>query len=322
MVNGTALAHPWAIKEERTLAGSGRLKPVTIWGYEEPENNLEMSQSFDHAEELLQFSNDVQILISTHSPAFYSLIGAHNSVKGYNVVPSPDGTTLQSISGKELHGLNESLGLMTLVAPYVKEKAELVASITKQAESLAQQLAAREVLVVLVAGQTDAQYLAAALDIYVENRLEVIAVSHIGTVGAGGSAGAGDQNLMRFAKEIAKQTEISHNRVLVMLDCDVTSLPPDEGRIMYRRIPLNVANMRFKRGIENLLPDNAEWDNFYSESEKTDEYGAKTIVRKLSKQLLCNAVCDPNSELQLSFSDRFEGFEQVVNEIKLAASLS
>ena len=44
-----------------------------IWGYEEPENGIEMLKCFDLAREFYDFSDTVQEFITTHSPAFYLL---------------------------------------------------------------------------------------------------------------------------------------------------------------------------------------------------------------------------------------------------------
>lgn len=45
-----------------------------IWGYEEPENNVELSSCFDLSEQFwTTYSDRHQILLTTHSPAFYSL---------------------------------------------------------------------------------------------------------------------------------------------------------------------------------------------------------------------------------------------------------
>lgn len=60
--------------------------PITsIWGYEEPENGIEMRKCFDLAKELLDFSFEVQEFITTHSPAFYQL-GNEKTVKVYYTI--------------------------------------------------------------------------------------------------------------------------------------------------------------------------------------------------------------------------------------------
>lgn len=47
----------------------------SIWAYEEPENNLELASAVQLADELMAVaaSNSAQVLLTTHSPAFYDL---------------------------------------------------------------------------------------------------------------------------------------------------------------------------------------------------------------------------------------------------------
>lgn len=137
--------------QEQKSSGSGRSRSETIWGYEEPENNLELTQAFQQAEELLQYSKEIQILISTHSPAFYSL-AERSGVSGYSVLRDDDGTSLTRLDTVGLGEVNESLGLMQLVAPFIKEKAEEVTKIRNLAESLARKISETQALIVLVAG--------------------------------------------------------------------------------------------------------------------------------------------------------------------------
>jgi predicted ATPase len=44
-----------------------------VWGYEEPENNIEIGQAYKFAKTFVAHANEQQILLTTHSPAFYSL---------------------------------------------------------------------------------------------------------------------------------------------------------------------------------------------------------------------------------------------------------
>ena len=43
-----------------------------IWGFEEPENGVEYLSSFEMAQEFYSYISDCQILLTTHSPAFYT----------------------------------------------------------------------------------------------------------------------------------------------------------------------------------------------------------------------------------------------------------
>jgi hypothetical protein len=140
----------------------------------------------------------------------------------------------------------------------------------------------------------------------------------VGTVSAGGSQGAGDQNLLRFAKEVSNQGTLFHNHILVLLDCDVAGLPVDSDRIFYRKIPHDDTNAVFKKGIENLLPSEVAQPQFYDESVKIDDYGAQSTVRKINKQRLCDAVCDGSVELPIAYAERIGAFEPIIALIREA----
>ena len=98
---------------------SWTVRGSTIWGYEEPENNLEMGVAFEQARKFQEYSRDIQILITTHSPAFYNLIGSENCT-GYYVRQSKDGKT-ELTPIRDPAELDESMGIMPLVTPYIAD---------------------------------------------------------------------------------------------------------------------------------------------------------------------------------------------------------
>ena len=85
--NGIALSHrgdgirtrhiPILLEKISTLHAElkekGELYDRFIWGYEEPENNVELLACFDMADQFWEASEYHQIFITTHSPAFYGL---------------------------------------------------------------------------------------------------------------------------------------------------------------------------------------------------------------------------------------------------------
>lgn len=93
-----------------------------LWGYEEPENNLEMLAAFKLAQDFLDYSKDIQILITTHSPGFYTLKENNNEkVNLFKVIKEKN----KEAEINELityNDLDSDMGIMPLIAPYVKEK--------------------------------------------------------------------------------------------------------------------------------------------------------------------------------------------------------
>ena len=74
---------PILLNKISTLTSDLKIKRTTkshfIWGYEEPESNIELSASFDMANEFLEdYSKNHQVVIATHSPAFYDIPEKNN----------------------------------------------------------------------------------------------------------------------------------------------------------------------------------------------------------------------------------------------------
>lgn len=93
-----------------------------IWGYEEPENNLEMLASFKLAEQFVDYSKDIQLLLTTHSPGFYSLKGKHPSNVNLFKVSKQDGKDALIFNLDSHSLLDNDMGLMPLITPHIQEK--------------------------------------------------------------------------------------------------------------------------------------------------------------------------------------------------------
>lgn len=112
------------IADQRNInASSGHIRSDTIWGYEEPENNLELSKAYELRDEFLQYSADTQIFLTTHSPAFYGLceVAKKDSSTRYFVTKAIDGTAIKdSAAGEAISNLDKQLGLLPLVEPHIR----------------------------------------------------------------------------------------------------------------------------------------------------------------------------------------------------------
>jgi energy-coupling factor transporter ATP-binding protein EcfA2 len=126
-------------EQRKTNFARGKPPPETLWGYEEPENNLELAKQIEEADEFLRSSNSIQLLITTHSPAFYGVAKNHAWANIWFAQRSDGRTEFQRSSSTQ--NLDKSLGLMPFVEPYlqkaVDERNQLQASIKKfHAQSL------------------------------------------------------------------------------------------------------------------------------------------------------------------------------------------
>lgn len=110
-------------EQEKRLSIPGYVKPDTIWGFEEPENNLEFKSAFKVAEEIKKYSEDIQIFMTTHSPAFYSMDKSENDgVKSYFVSLNADGCTeLRVLTHNDNDIVHEDMGFLPIITPYLQE---------------------------------------------------------------------------------------------------------------------------------------------------------------------------------------------------------
>lgn len=106
-------------QQSRSRRVKGSPQSQTIWGFEEPENNLEMSKAADLAKEFVDYSKEIQIFATTHSPAFYSL-GTSVSDTGIFLVTGTgeDGNTVvKPVKPGELEAVDEHIGILPIIAP-------------------------------------------------------------------------------------------------------------------------------------------------------------------------------------------------------------
>ena len=138
----------------------GAVPVTTIWGYEEPENGIELLKAFDLASELYDFSNDVQMLLTTHSPAFYNLNSKSNAKLFYVTKKGDNGQSefVENLSEKDIH---KKIGIMPLISEYIGEQEKKY----KELEQLLQE-AIIDCNTIVVEGKTDRKYIEKAISIY------------------------------------------------------------------------------------------------------------------------------------------------------------
>lgn len=113
-----------------------------IWGYEEPENNLEFKRAQELSEsfKMLAESDFSQVILTTHSPIFYNMHLQEDCApfcNAYHVVHKgvEVGTTV-TLASEAAHTLDESMGVMSIIAPYIHTAQKALAEALLQAESL------------------------------------------------------------------------------------------------------------------------------------------------------------------------------------------
>lgn len=158
-------------EKKKELQKKGSPPASFIWGYEEPENNLEFSNAIDLADELVDFAkNDVaQILLTTHSPVFYDLAKKNDAVFIQHVSKqtNDEGTKAR----KDDTGLDESLGTLALIDSRISEVVEQVRE-QEKAEAEAAALIAQNRPKIFVEGESDRIILQKVMGIYFPDRIE------------------------------------------------------------------------------------------------------------------------------------------------------
>ena len=93
-----------------------------IWGFEEPENGVEYLSCFEMADELYSYRKECQMLITTHSPAFYMKKGCDDA-KCFYVYKDERGASKYE-SEIPVDDISEKIGFLPLVSPYIKHEQE------------------------------------------------------------------------------------------------------------------------------------------------------------------------------------------------------
>ncbi|EOU1295275.1 ATP-dependent endonuclease [Cronobacter sakazakii] len=147
-------------EKRKGLQTQGNPPYTFIWGYEEPENNLEILNSIKLADQFRTLiGNPVsQLFLTTHSPAFYNLAKQEpNIINCYYVdKDSNDMTCCES----DLSKLDKKIGLLDLLAPHIEVMKKQLSDI----DSVSQ--LGKEKPVLYIEGPSDEIILKKGIEIY------------------------------------------------------------------------------------------------------------------------------------------------------------
>lgn len=145
----------------------------SIWAYEEPENNLELGSAIQLADELHTLANNftAQVILTTHSPAFYDL-GQREDAVALNFVTraaNVEGTITKS----DATGIDESLGTLAMLGPRISE---MVKEIREQevARHEAARMAEQHCPRIFVEGESDKIVLERALQLFFPHAVDAV----------------------------------------------------------------------------------------------------------------------------------------------------
>lgn len=154
--------------KKRRLQVRGSAPHTFIWGYEEPENNLELSSSVELADQFWDFVDHgiSQIFLTTHSPVFYNLhrknVGEER-ITCHHIFREVDSDGTKEAS--ELGDLDDRMGTTALFAPMVTDLEDKVRR-QEQARAEVEQLAQANRRKLLVEGPSDKLIVDKALSVF------------------------------------------------------------------------------------------------------------------------------------------------------------
>lgn len=144
--------------EDQKTRNQGSMKVNTIWGFEEPENGMELSKAFELADDFLEYTDSIQMFITTHSPAFYMKKNDVRTQIFY--ITQNEGTKISTTVNGTYIG--KTMGLMPIVAPYIEEQEKKI----KEAQRLIENNLLYDKPTIMVEGKTDKQYLELAIKLF------------------------------------------------------------------------------------------------------------------------------------------------------------
>ncbi|NKI59618.1 ATP-binding protein [Labrenzia sp. PO1] len=172
--------------KKRGLQVRGAQPHTFIWGYEEPENNLELSSCVELADQFWGFIGHgvSQVFLTTHSPVFYNLhrkqAEGECKISCHHIFRETDEAGTNQLS--ELADLDDRMGTTALFAPMVTELEDRVRR-QEQARAEVDQLAQANRRKIFVEGDSDKLIIEKSLLVFAAERAAEIDVET--KVGAG-----------------------------------------------------------------------------------------------------------------------------------------
>ena len=159
-----------------------------VWGYEEPESNLEFKWAADKSEEFMKYAKErhLQILLTTHSPSFYFLKDKYpESVNLYWANKEDISTSL--VKQKGCIEPHKELGLVDLIEDAASHNKELLGKINR--------LKNGKIAILCVEGKTDEAIYKRALEIFDPDLANIVGLLPCkGAQGVRMQVGDGDNN--------------------------------------------------------------------------------------------------------------------------------
>ncbi len=150
-------------------------KEYHVWGFEEPENSLELANAIEEAKTFLELgkANNKQIFLTSHSPAFFSL--KDDGVSKYFVSKTHEhmgrlNSVIKELSEDSTQLPSELMGEtphLPVISSYLEQAHAEIEKSKELSASLEQKLLQHNASIVFVEGATDAAVFAKAWELFV-----------------------------------------------------------------------------------------------------------------------------------------------------------
>lgn len=160
-------------KKKAELLKRGGAPISSIWAYEEPENNLELASAIQLADEMYDVakSNTAQVIITTHSPAFYDLALKKDEVSLHYIKRASDETG--TVIHKETSDIDKDIGTLALLGSRIPDLINKVRA-EEAARHKAIELAENGRATIFVEGESDRLILERCLSIFFPHAKELV----------------------------------------------------------------------------------------------------------------------------------------------------
>lgn len=242
---------------------------------DEIDSHLHSDLQHDVLPYLIAMFPRIQFIVTTHAPLFLLGMEKKFGEDGFVIVEAPSGIR---ISAERFSEFGRSLDLLQATRAFEQR-------VREQAIAAARPR-------VICEGETDPKYLRTAAELLgYEQLASSVDFDWIGQRSAGGAEEGGKANLNSAFKLLRSNPSFIHAPTVLFYDSDAQKPSEDAGQLYIRSMTRNPANELSPGGIENLLPEVALEDRFYSESRK--QIGTKLVTtRDIEKVRLCNFLCD------------------------------
>lgn len=201
----------------------GGVRYTHIWGFEEPENNVEMSAAFKMGDEFVDVvanSELHQLLITTHSPIFYRLDSNRPEVTEWltsHFVSKRGNETF--IDTLDPDSVDESMGLMPIVAPYVAKAKKKHDELKGQLATVLQ-IAAQQRPTVFLEGESDRVVIMKAWETFGGGQLDQVNIN--AGEGAYGGANALHSRALAWLLTLRHREVAQRVKAAAVFDADLS----------------------------------------------------------------------------------------------------